>query len=290
MYDMFCYTEGKYIKIKSAEHAFSEKKIKDGYFPDKLFIKMEDRVNSIRDKQRLLNQELKNCIQIDVQKAKGTIVRIVNNLLEEPKTPVLNELQETVSIIVDEFLEKPEIVEQLTHVALHDYSTSLHLTNCMLLCIGYALNFGLTEKEVKKFGIIGLMHDIGKREIPDYILQSSRKLSDEEFERIKKHPVDSRRLLVDANFPKDVIQVAHEHHERMDGSGYPKGKMGDQLNPYSKIFAIIDVYEALTHWRPYKEAYSPMKALKIIKKDVDNGKLDKKSFVQFTQSIVGIKK
>jgi len=286
--DIFFYTDGKYIKYKNRNATLTSEQLSKEY-EDNLYITMYDRINTIRNKQRALNKELTQSITVDVIKARVALKKIIENMLDEPRTLVLIEAKNTINIIVNEFLTDPNIVVKLTEVALHDYSTSLHITNCMLLSMGYAYFHNLGTYEIKKMGLIGLMHDVGKVDIPDYILQAARKLTDEEFDMIKGHPKHSRDLLIAAEgFEKDVIYSSYQHHERIDGSGYPNGITGDAINEYAKILSIIDVYEALTHWRPYKNAMTPIEALTIIKNDVDAGKLSKEYFIKFTQSIVSI--
>lgn len=285
-YDLFCYSDNKYVLFKSKNYDIENIKIPVEY-ADNLYIKMQDRIYSVRDKQRVLNKELTQSIKVDLPRARGAILNIVDNILSEPRTPVLRESSKMINTIVEEYLDNPNVVENLTQVALHDYSTSLHLVNCMLLCLGYAQYNGFSKEEMKLLGMAGLMHDLGKVDIPDYILQSSRQLTDEEFSIIKAHPAESKKILVAAKFDINIIRAAYEHHERFDGSGYPKGKIEHEISDYGKILAIIDVYEALTNWRPYKSAKAPLEALKIIKEDIDKNKLSKECFVNFTKSIVG---
>lgn len=285
-YDLFYYTDGKYILFKSKLYDSETLKIPVEY-SDNLYIRMCDRISAVRNRQRFLNKELTQSIKVDVPRARKAILNIVDNLLSEPKSLVLRESARAVNIIVEEYLDNPMIIENLTQVALHDYSTSLHLVNCMLLCLGYAQYNNFPKEDMKLLGMSGLMHDLGKVDIPDYILQSSRKLTDEEFDIIKLHPTQSRKMLLEAKFSSVVIKAAYEHHERIDGTGYPKGKVESEISEYGKILAIIDMYEALTHWRPYKNAMAPIDALKMIKIDIDNGRLSKEHFINFTKSIVG---
>ena len=167
--DLFYYTNGKYVKFKSKDIDVSEIKVPENLVDD-LYIKMSDRINVAKNKQRLLNKELTRSIKVDVSKARTALQKIVNNMLDEPSAPILKESKKTINIIVNEYLENPSIVENLTFVALHDYSTSLHLTNCMLLCLGYAHFNKLSKYEMTVLGLSGLMHDIGKVDIPEYIL------------------------------------------------------------------------------------------------------------------------
>ncbi|MCP4022225.1 MAG: HD domain-containing protein [Desulfobacteraceae bacterium] len=223
-----------------------------------------------------------------MEKAKKILKDIMDVTLSEPKSEVLTEMTRTVKLIVEEYLKNPNIVSYLAKISVHDYSTQLHLINVMLYCMGYAYYNDMGKNNIKLYGLIGLMHDIGKVGIPDYILQAPRKLTENEFNIIMEHPKNGWKILHDCDFDVRVRITALEHHERLDGSGYPDGKSGNNLCETSRMLAIIDVFEALTTWRPYKEPLKPFSALQVIKQDVLAKKLDPKIFRKFAYSIVGI--
>ncbi|MBO4915844.1 MAG: HD-GYP domain-containing protein [Oscillospiraceae bacterium] len=121
-----------------------------------------------------------------------------------------------------------------------------------------AMEMGIEEDQANLIRLASTMHDIGKLLIPDAILEKPARLTDEEFDEIKKHPGYGGDLL--DNVEGDVMRmsrtVALEHHERPDGNGYPSGKTGDALSIESQIVAVADVYDALTSKRSYKEAWN----------------------------------
>ncbi len=103
-----------------------------------------------------------------------------------------------------------------------------------------------------------MLHDIGKIAISTDILNKKSRLSDLEFAEIKHHPeVSMERLRQAGCFSENIIDIADQHHERIDGSGYPGNLQGEQINFFARIVAIADVYDALTSMRPYKKAYKP---------------------------------
>ena len=233
---------------------------------------------------------LKESLKIDYPKARKILTNLVDVTLSEPRTDVLNEIRETIDIIVEQFLEDPRVIDQLTKVAIHDYSTSLHLTNCMLFAFGFAYYKKFDNKRIKEIGLMGLLHDVGKVKVPDYLLQAARKLSTDEFEIIKKHPVEGYKILKITGFNENVQNVALQHHEKLDGSGYPYGIKKESICYDAQIIGIIDIFEALTNFRPYKKPIDPLDALKIIKKEVESGKLNMDIFKEFSYSVVGQKK
>lgn len=114
----------------------------------------------------------------------------------------------------------------------------------------------------------GLLHDIGKILIPPEILNKPGKLTDEEFASIKKHPLNGQRLLRDVpGMDQHVINAAMQHHERYDGSGYPMGLMGDEIDPHAAIVAIADVYDAMTAVRAHREPLSPFQVIEAFEND-----------------------
>jgi len=115
------------------------------------------------------------------------------------------------------------------------------------------------------------VHDIGYLRISQEIINKPSKLSKEEYDQMKKHTIYGVELLDKIeNIPECASEVVHQHHERIDGTGYPEGKKGEEISEYAKIVAIAEVYEAITHPRPYRrEKIIPYEGVKII---VQNGK------------------
>jgi HD-GYP domain-containing protein (c-di-GMP phosphodiesterase class II) len=100
-----------------------------------------------------------------------------------------------------------------------------------------------------------LLHDIGKRHIPPHVLNKPGKLSDDEWELVREHPTSGFRELVardDLTWPQ--LMMVYQHHERLDGSGYPAGIHGDEMHPWARYCAVVDVFDALTCQRPYRRA------------------------------------
>lgn len=131
--------------------------------------------------------------------------------------------------------------------------------------IAQKLNFSEDEVELLRF--TAPMHDVGKIGISDTIILKTSKLTDEEFEIMKTHPVLGSNLLKDeeSDFLQMASIIALDHHEKYDGSGYPNGKKGDEISLYGRIVSLADVFDALTTKRPYKEAWDFEKSINYIK-------------------------
>jgi HD-GYP domain-containing protein (c-di-GMP phosphodiesterase class II) len=110
-----------------------------------------------------------------------------------------------------------------------------------------------------------LLHDIGKMAVPDGILLKTGKLSDEEWLIMKKHPTNAYEMLSKIEYLKPALDIPYAHHERWDGSGYPLGLAGKQIPLAARIFAVVDVWDALQSDRPYRKAWSEEKAVQYLK-------------------------
>lgn len=165
--------------------------------------------------------------------------------------------------------------------SLHHYSTTEdymyhHAISvaAMSAVLANALNFA--KGDYIQIGIAGAMSDCGMAKIPTRIINKKGPLTKEEFEEVKKHPVYSYILLKDIKLLKDDVKKAvYQHHERIDGSGYPNGVKSDYLHPYERIISVSDVYHAMTSERNYRSKQSPFKVLESILQD-QFGKFDVK--------------
>lgn len=133
------------------------------------------------------------------------------------------------------------------------------------------------KKSTVKYHFVAAYHDVGKIDVPSEILNKNGKLTKEEFDEIKKHPVSSFTILKQYLGEK-AANYARWHHEKLDGSGYPDGLQGDEIPLESRVMAVADIFDALTTSRCYRTAFSFEKALSIIKEDVDAGKLDARAY------------
>lgn len=159
-----------------------------------------------------------------------------------------------------------KIAQAMGHAAsIRDHITGEH--NLRVTYMSYLIGefFKMNNKELQSLMKGAFLHDIGKIGIPDKILLKNGKLSDEEFDIMKKHPLFGKELLEDMEWFNDAIDVVLYHHERWDGTGYPYGLKGLNIPLNARIFAIIDVFDALMTNRPYKKALNYDEAINIIK-------------------------
>ncbi|HEX3027778.1 MAG TPA: HD domain-containing phosphohydrolase [Clostridia bacterium] len=135
---------------------------------------------------------------------------------------------------------------------------------------------GLPAEQVINVEIAGIVHDIGKVGVPESILNKPGKLTDEEFDFIKKHTIIGENICLPLNCLQSCLDAIRHHHEKLNGTGYPDGLKGDELSLESRIIAVADIFDALYSKRPYRDKLSMDKVRQIIAEDTEKGCLDSK--------------
>ncbi len=140
-----------------------------------------------------------------------------------------------------------------------------HSMSVCVLMTTFAKQLGIDTDTIREIGIGAMLHDIGTSKVPHEIVSKTSSLTDQEFEEIKKHVVYGREILENTKgISETSITAACQHHERLNGSGYPDGLKGSEISPLGQAMAIVDVYDALTTKRCYKRSITPTQALKIL--------------------------
>ena len=148
---------------------------------------------------------------------------------------------------------------------LRDNETEGHTQRVTELTMELGALFGLSEEELVHVHRGALLHDIGKMGVPDRILLKPGPLTDEEWEMMKKHPTFAYELLSPIHYLRLALDIPYCHHEKWDGTGYPRGLIGEQIPLVARIFAVVDVWDALTSDRPYRKAWSNERTIEYIK-------------------------
>jgi putative nucleotidyltransferase with HDIG domain len=148
---------------------------------------------------------------------------------------------------------------------MRDHITDEHTSRVSELTIVLASKMGIPDDEMGHFRKGALLHDIGKMAIPDAILQKPDELTPAEQEIMKTHPEKAHKILSQIEYLKPALDIPYCHHEKWDGTGYPRRLKGDEIPLSARLFAVVDVYDALTTDRPYREAWSKEKALTHIR-------------------------
>lgn len=177
----------------------------------------------------------------------------------------------------ENLLETMDIVDNIIHelkgnrsyvdfnrFRTYDNYTYVHSINVSILATLIAVRMGYSGTYLHNICLGALLHDLGKLMIPVSILQKPSGLSLEEFEIIKRHPIEGQSMLRNVCVPEEVLLSTRQHHERWNGQGYPDGLLKENIHPSAQIVAVVDVFDALTADRPYRKGLPPYHALEMI--------------------------
>lgn len=173
----------------------------------------------------------------------------------------------------------------LTNLKRKDEYTSIHSLNVCVLSVAFACHLRLPRERIETIGLGALLHDVGKMRTPQALLNKPGRLSSEEFEVLRRHPVDGFEIVSAAGgVPRQALEIIRHHHERLDGRGYPDGLRGEEIGRHVLITAIADIYDAVTSDRAYHRAISPHDGLKVLYRMADGG-LGKELVEEFIRCI-----
>lgn len=177
-----------------------------------------------------------------------------------------------------------QLMDILSNIRYFDDSTYAHSLNVAMLAniLGRWMNFN--EHDLKLLTVAGMLHDIGKVLMPPEIIKKPGALTSEEYEIIKQHPLKGYQLLKQKNVDENIARAALLHHEKCDGSGYPIGLQREKINEIAKLITIVDIYEAMTANRCYREGLCPFDVIKMFE-DEGYTKYEPKYLVPFLHGI-----
>ena len=172
--------------------------------------------------------------------------------------------------MVDTMFTHGDAMLCLARIRAKDAYLMEHSMNVAILLANFGRYLGLERSVLKELTLGGLLHDVGKIMTPDEVLNKPGKLTDEEFGVMRQHVVHSYDILSNtAGISPTMLEVAANHHERLDGTGYPQRLKGDQLCLYTRMSGIVDVYDAVTADRVYKQGMQPTQAFRILLKGIN---------------------
>ncbi len=175
--------------------------------------------------------------------------------------------KKAVAECVDSILHAPDALLWMTQLKSRDLYTSQHSMNVCILAIALGRQINLPVQELNNVGLCGMMHDMGKMRVPLEILNKPGKLEPDELKIMQSHAELGWKLLLSSTgMYGGAIDVAHSHHERLDGTGYPRKLTAEQISPYTRIVAIVDMYDAITSDRIYQNGKTHLDAINIMTK------------------------
>src|SRR3990170_4600144 len=182
-----------------------------------------------------------------------------------PSRPLAGDLRGAELVAAEEAYLGSHVRAFTRLLADKDAYTEDHTRRVALLAVRVGEELGLPPARLRELAIGGLLHDVGKLSVPDAILKKPGSLDDDEFAVVRKHPLWGDTLLGELSFPRGVRRLVRDHHERLDGSGYPHGARGEQLCVPTRILAVCDVYDALLSRRVYRDAWSHEQAFELLR-------------------------
>ena len=186
---------------------------------------------------------------------------------------------------VESLINSTGVISHLSMIQAVDDYTFRHSVNVSIIAGIIGKWLGYTGSTLKELVLTGLLHDIGKTQIPLEILNKPASLTPEEMDVMQNHPALGFELIKGANLPREVVLGVLQHHEKLDGSGYPFGLIDSDINTYARIVAVADIYDAMTSDRVYRKALTPFNVLADVFPEEMFSKLDPTITVPFISHV-----
>ena len=224
--------------------------------------------------------------QLTLEKANEHIEKVLDDI-NNGEAFDMEESRAVVRECIASIISNANALLWLTKIKNEDKYTSEHCMRVGVLCIAFGRFLGLADEDLELIGLAGMLHDVGKIKTPNEILNKPSKLTPEEYEIMKQHAVLGKQVLDEMNGVEQlIIDTAHYHHERVDGTGYPEQLDANFLHQSIRMVSIVDVYDAITSDRCYSIGKSAFEALKIL--FGETGKHFDKKLVEAFIRMIGI--
>ncbi|MBF0245164.1 MAG: HD-GYP domain-containing protein [Planctomycetes bacterium] len=287
-FDLFVKLKGEYVlfcrkNLKLTQQMAERLRNKGRIYVDgretKMFqAYMEDNIGSIiKDVHKPLQEKSDAVYTVSAS--------LVNDLLESPKAQNISRIRDMVGNQLEYVMKNPGAVNSLMSITEHDYYTYTHSVNVAIYLVGLGKELKLSSQEIQELSLGGMLHDLGKSKISLDIINSTGKLTEEEFKEMQRHPELGVALLKELDaasnmVPQNCYFTILHHHEKQCGGGYPCGMAGNDIHIYGRMCKVCDIFDALSTKRSYKEAMTTFDAIKLMK-DKMISELDPEIFERF---------
>ncbi len=276
----------EYALYKKKGECFGEDRLVVVKYPD-LYIRETDRDQAIAELSAALNKNFKkNVAEGKLRQVREALAQIVEEALTPGQEASFNSLPETLEILMDRYSGDHMAMNLLAKLGTNSSVLVEHTVNVTALVLQYCFFYDLPEADTQQMAMAALLHDVGCSQFDKKLVETSKRLTDNQFETYKTHPNLGHDITQNhANFDIAIPTAIQEHHERLDGSGYPEGK--NRISSYSQLIGLIDCYEALTyHSKSFRKKKRPYDTLSIIKQEVVDKKFSKDIYKRFTSCLV----
>lgn len=250
--------------------------------PDELEIQIPQYTRDLIEKNRVADRA-KVTLSESVRKRVGEGIQFLFSNTDSP-----NFSQTTVSVaneLMKAITDNDAIAVDVNMLKVSDEYTFKHSVDVATMAMVIGKKYGLSDRELHELGVSGLLHDLGKSRIPTEVLNKPERLTEEEFALMKQHSLLGYNILKDRNeFSDSIMYGVLQHHEKINGKGYPLGCEADKIHPYAKIIAVADIYDALVTARPYKSAFHKGEAIEMIM--TMTGELDINAMKSFLETVI----
>ncbi len=219
--------------------------------------------------EKTLTEQLKASVEFrefsqKYDKTVSVFKNSINKVISENREIDGEELMGEIETIIEQTGNNARIFNMLHCIRDYDEMTYVHSVNVSLICNCFAKWLEMSEDEKRIITLGGLLHDVGKIDIPREILLKPDALTRDEYEVVKTHALKGYAILKDKRIDDRIKMIALQHHERADRTGYPYGKSGDEIEPFAMIVAIADVYDAMTSDRVYRPKLCPFDVVQTL--------------------------
>lgn len=239
--------------------------VQEGQAKEEVDREIDDAIEKIHDGTTVISIPYKAEMQA-ARKVKTEAKKIITNIMQDVRMGKQVELEAVDNVVekmMDSIFRNAGALTTLSRLKSKDEYTFMHSVNVCVLMVAFCKGVGIDREVMKRVGSGALLHDIGKVKVSQDVLNKPGKLTDDEFLQMKNHVVQSKIIL--SNTPgiyQEAIEVASQHHERFDGTGYPNKLKGDGISQFGQMASIVDVYDAITSDRVYHKGMDSAEALR----------------------------
>lgn len=290
-FDIYLKTAGKFVLYKNRNLKFLSDDIKKlvENTVEYVYIHQKDKKN-FRKYQEDNIENILGAQDVPIMKKAEALhesaVNVVEDIFSNPRSgESIKRSKKVIGVTVDFIVGEPTAFVNLLKIRKHDYYTYTHSVNVCTFLVSLAAEIGINDPDIlNQIGEGGLLHDLGKSKVPSTIINKRGPLVKGEWEVMKKHPLFGVEIAKDTRDISDVsLTIIAQHHEKINGKGYPEGIEGGELSVYAGMASIVDVYDALTTNRSYSPARTPVQAAQILLENKDE--FNQKLLVKFLKML-----